>query len=195
MRLTMYTDYALRVLIYLTLKYRSGEKATIQEIAESYGISRNHLMKIVNEFSQRGIIETARGRAGGAWLARPPGAISVGEVVRFAEGDFALVECHEAGKEANCAVFQACNLKRGFRRALDAFMQELDKMTLEDAVSAPGVAASLLHVDEGTHRTISISPATQSASAKKAAARRTSARATPARAKSAGGAKTRRPAR
>jgi Rrf2 family nitric oxide-sensitive transcriptional repressor len=163
MRLTMYTDYALRVLIYLALKYRSGEKATIQEIAQSYGISRNHLMKIVNEFSQRGIIETVRGRAGGAWLARPPGSISIGEVVRSAEEDFALVECHEQGKEANCAVFEACNLKRGFRRALDAFMQELDKMTLEDAVSAPGVAASLLHVDEATHKVISIAPAAREA--------------------------------
>lgn len=146
MRLTTYTDYTLRVLIFLTLKYRTGERATIPEIAQAYGISRNHLMKIVHELSQRGFVETTRGRAGGTTLARPPEAISVGEVVRFAEADFDLVECQSEGKEGNCAVWQACNLKRGFRRALDAFMTELDKMTLADAITSPTVAASLLGV-------------------------------------------------
>ena len=81
-----------------------------------------------------------------AWLARPPEAVSVGEVVRFTEPDFALVECHEEGKESHCAVAPVCNLKRGFRRALDAFLRELDEMTLEEAVSTPHVAASLLGV-------------------------------------------------
>jgi len=158
MRLTMYTDYALRVLIYLTLKYESGEKSTIPEMATAYGISRNHLMKIVHELSQHGIIETARGRAGGAWLARAPNAISVGEIVRIAEPDFALVECHEEGKELNCVVSQACNLKRGFRRALDAFMQELDGLTMKDAVSSSSVAAALLNLNTGEERVVSFVP-------------------------------------
>lgn len=171
MRLTMYTDYALRVLIYLTLKYESGEKSTIPEIAQAYGISRNHLMKIVHELSQRGIIETARGRSGGAWLARPPNAISVGDIVRIAEPDFFLVECHEEGKEDNCAVWPACNLKRGFRRALDAFMQELDALTMEDAVSAPTVAAALLEMGTKGERVMSFVPkaAARSAPGKKKA--------------------------
>lgn len=156
MRLTVYTDYTLRVLMYLTLKYRSGEKATIQEMAEAYGISRNHLMKIVHELSQRGIIETAQGRSGGAWLARPPGSICVGDIVRFTEPDFAIVECHVEGQEANCAIWQACNLKRGFRRALAAFMRELDTMTMDDAVAKPNVAASLLGLDRGGHRVIPV---------------------------------------
>ena len=147
MRLTVYTDYTLRVMIYLTLKYKGGEVATIDEMAQAYGISRNHLMKIVNELSQSGYIETTRGRAGGARLARAPNRISLGEVVRMAEKDFAVVQCQEAGLEMDCAVFQACNLKRGLRRAVDAFMQELDKMTFEEAVSAPTVAASLLGMD------------------------------------------------
>ena len=72
MRLTVYTDYTLRVMIYLTLKYQGGEVATIDEMARAYDISRNHLMKIVNELSQSGFIETTRGRAGGARLARAP---------------------------------------------------------------------------------------------------------------------------
>jgi Rrf2 family transcriptional regulator, nitric oxide-sensitive transcriptional repressor len=144
MRLTVYTDYTLRVMIYLALKYRSGEVATIDEIAQAYGISRNHLMKIVNELGQSGFIETTRGRAGGARLARAPSSISLGEVVRMAEKDFAVVQCQDRTFEADCAVFQACNLKRGLRRAVDAFMAELDKMTFEEAVSAPSVAESLL---------------------------------------------------
>ena len=144
MRLTVYTDYTLRVMIYLTLKYRGGEVATIDEMAQAYGVSRSHLMKIVNELSQSGFIETTRGRSGGARLARSPNQISLGEVVRMAEKDFAVVQCHDIAFESGCAVFQACNLKRGMRRAVDAFMHELDKMTFEDAVSAPTVAASLL---------------------------------------------------
>jgi Rrf2 family transcriptional regulator, nitric oxide-sensitive transcriptional repressor len=144
MRLTVYTDYTLRVMIYLTLKYEGGEVATIDEMAQAYGISRNHLMKIVNELSQSGFIETTRGRAGGARLARAPHRISLGEVVRMAEKDFAVVQCHDVALEGDCAVFQACNLKRTLRRALDAFMQELDKVTFAEAVSAPSVAASLL---------------------------------------------------
>jgi Rrf2 family transcriptional regulator, nitric oxide-sensitive transcriptional repressor len=150
MRLTVFTDYTLRVMIYLALKYKGGEVATIDEMAQAYGISRNHLMKIVNELSQNGFIETTRGRSGGARLARAPNRISLGEVVRMAEKDFAVVQCHDIAVEASCAVFQACNLKRGMRRAVDAFMQELDKMTFEDAVSAPTVAASLLGMGEET---------------------------------------------
>lgn len=147
MRLTTYTDYTLRVLIYLTLKYKSGEKATIQEIADSYEISRNHLMKIVHELSQNGIIETSRGRAGGAWLARAPKNITVGEIVRLVEPDMAIVQCHEAGQEQTCAAWRACNLTRGFRRALAAFMRELDEITMEDAVTVPRFAASVLGLD------------------------------------------------
>jgi Rrf2 family transcriptional regulator, nitric oxide-sensitive transcriptional repressor len=148
MRLTLYTDYTLRVMIYLTLRYEDGGVATIAEMAQAYDISRNHLMKIVNELAQSGFIETTRGRAGGARLARAPNRISVGEVVRMAEKDFAVVQCHDVAIEPDCAVFQACNLKRGMRRAVDAFMQELDKITFAEAVSAHSVAESLLGLGE-----------------------------------------------
>jgi Rrf2 family nitric oxide-sensitive transcriptional repressor len=133
-------------MIYLTVKYRDGGLATIDEIATAYGISRNHLMKIVTELATCGFIETSRGRSGGARLARPPSQISVGEIVRMAEKDFAVVVCQDTEVEHACAVFQACNLKRGMRRAIDAFMHELDKMTMDDAVTVPSVAASLLHI-------------------------------------------------
>lgn len=156
MRLTVYTDYTLRVMIYLTLKYKRGEKATIPDIAESYGISRSHLTKIVHELSLAGFIETVRGRSGGIWLARPPEKISVGEVVRYAERDFSLVECHEDGRETDCAVSPVCNLNKAFRSALNAFFYELDRITLEDSVATPGMAASLLGVGEPGHKVIPI---------------------------------------
>jgi Rrf2 family nitric oxide-sensitive transcriptional repressor len=146
MRLTVYTDHALRVLMYLSVKYGSGEVSTIDEIAEAYAISRNNLTKIVHELSRHGVIETVRGRAGGARLARDPRRISIGEVVRIAEKDFAVVECHAEGSEANCAISAACNLKRGLGRAMEAFMKELDRLTLADALTAPAAAAQLLGI-------------------------------------------------
>ncbi|WP_310611334.1 Rrf2 family transcriptional regulator [Limnohabitans sp.] len=146
MRLTTYTDYTLRVAMYLTLKYDSGELVTIDQIASAYDISHNHLTKIVHEMRGQGLIETTRGRSGGIRLARDPGAITIGEIVRWAEDDFALVECHTSGLDSSCVVFQVCNLQRGFRQALQAFMRELDAMTLLDAVSSPRDAKTFLGI-------------------------------------------------
>jgi len=146
MRLTTYTDYTLRVAMYLTLKYDSGDLVTIDQIASAYGISHNHLTKIVHEMRGQGLIDTTRGRSGGMRLARAPGAITIGEIVRWAEDDFALVECHTSGQDSSCVIFKACNLQRGFRKALDAFMRELDAMTLLDAVSSPRAAKGFLGI-------------------------------------------------
>jgi Rrf2 family nitric oxide-sensitive transcriptional repressor len=146
MRLTTYTDYTLRVTMYLTLKYDSGELVTIDQIASAYGISHNHLTKIVHEMRGQGLIETTRGRSGGMRLARAPGAITIGEIVRWAEDDFDLVECHTTGQDSSCVIFPACNLQRGFRKALEAFMRELDAMTLLDAVSSSRAAQSFLGI-------------------------------------------------
>lgn len=147
MRLTVYTDYTLRVMMYLALKFEEGGVVTIDEIAHAYRIPRSHLTKIVNELSQHGFIETTRGRSGGARLARQPNQISVGAMVRMAEKDFAAVECHDTGRELTCAIHPVCNLKNGIRRAVDAFLYELDKMTLADTITAPTVASSLFQVE------------------------------------------------
>ncbi|MGN6666672.1 MAG: RrF2 family transcriptional regulator [Trinickia sp.] len=144
MRLTVYTDYTLRVMMYLALKYPDGGVATIDDIAGAYGISRNHLTKIIHELSQVGLIQTTRGRTGGARLARAPEEISVGEIVRVAEKDFAVVRCHDTSVAHDCAIFPACNLRRRLHRAVDAFLHELDTMTLREAIAAPTVAASVL---------------------------------------------------
>ena len=129
MRLTRYTDYALRTLMYLGL--RAGEISTIEDIAGHYGISRNHLMKIVHRLGRAGYVETVRGRGGGLRLGQAPEAIVVGDVVRLTEDDLALVECFDA--ETNqCVIAGGCVLQGALREALDAFLSVLDGYTLED---------------------------------------------------------------
>jgi Rrf2 family nitric oxide-sensitive transcriptional repressor len=129
MRLTQYTDYALRTLILLGLK---GETlATIAEIAERYGISENHLMKLVHALGRMGYVETMRGRNGGLRLARSPAEIRLGEVVRRTESDFALVECFDAGRNG-CPITGSCVLESVLAEALQSFMRVLDAYTLAD---------------------------------------------------------------
>lgn len=129
MRLTAYSDYALRVLMYLALK---GEgRATIKEISDCYGISRNHLMKIVQDLGRAGLIATVRGKSGGIALARAPEAIRVGDVVRLTEPDFRLVECFGGGP-GRCRLQGCCILTTALSEALEAFLEVLDGYTLAD---------------------------------------------------------------
>lgn len=125
MRLTRYSDYAIRVLLYLGSQ--PGDRlCSIGDIARSYGISQNHLMKVVNDLVNAGYLESVRGRFGGIRLARAPGAINIGEVVRHTEDGFDLVDC------ANCIIAPACGLTGVLHEALAAFMQVLDRYTLAD---------------------------------------------------------------
>lgn len=129
MRLTTYTDYALRVLMYLGL--RGDGLSTIQEIAEQYGISKNHLMKLVHVLGQLGYVETIRGKKGGLRLARRPEAITVGEIVRRMEPDMALVECFRSA-DVPCRIVKTCILQDALGEALDRFLETLDRYTLSD---------------------------------------------------------------
>lgn len=144
MRLTVYTDYTMRVLMYLAVKHGSGELAKIDDISTAYGISRSHVMKIVNDLATAGFVTTVRGRAGGVRLARPPAEISVGTVVRFAEKDFAVVACQDQTVPVDCAIHPACGLRHAMQRAVQAFMKELDVLSLADAVAHPRQAVTLL---------------------------------------------------
>ncbi|SDL53046.1 transcriptional regulator, BadM/Rrf2 family [Paenibacillus jilunlii] len=130
MRLTMYTDFSLRVLMYLGTKER-GELSTIQDISNAYHISKNHLMKVSHELGQAGYIETVRGRGGGIRLAKAPELINIGEVVRRMEDDFHLVECFDPSGN-NCPISPVCNLKGVLGRALAAYLQVLSEYTLQD---------------------------------------------------------------
>ncbi|ANU20322.1 Rrf2 family transcriptional regulator [Planococcus plakortidis] len=130
MRLTMYTDYSLRVLIYLGTK-EDGKLTTIQEISDAYHISKNHLMKVTFELGKAGFIETVRGRGGGIRLADRPENINVGTVVRRMEEDFHLVECFSS--ETNtCPISPICGLRGVLGKALHAYLAVLDEYNLQD---------------------------------------------------------------
>lgn len=131
MQLTLYTDYSLRVLVYLGLM--SDRTATITEIADAYRISRNHLVKVVHNLSLTGFIRTTRGRGGGIALARPPEMINVGDVVRHTEMNFNLVECFDRERNT-CPIAMSCFLKGTLYEAQRAFMAVLDQKTLADVL-------------------------------------------------------------
>jgi Rrf2 family nitric oxide-sensitive transcriptional repressor len=144
MRLTQHTDYALRVLLHIGLK--RGGASTIREIAESYGISRNHLMKVANQLGHLGVVKPTRGRGGGLVLARDPAAIVVGDVVRQMEESLALVECFR-GEANTCPIAGVCRLERALAQALDAFLAVLDGLTLADLLVNGAVLAGRLGVE------------------------------------------------
>lgn len=131
MRLTIFTDYSLRVLIYLGSHREEPRLATIGDIATAYGISENHLMKVVHHLAKEGYIETTRGRGGGMRLARAPAEINIGALVRGTEEDFALVECFQPDNR-NCPIVPVCALAPLLERALRAFFRELEGQTLAD---------------------------------------------------------------
>jgi len=134
MRLTLYSDYALRALMYLAVK---GETlSTVQEIAAAYDISVNHLMKLVTELGRAGIVETVRGRHGGLRLAKAPEDINIGALVRRTEDDGRHVECFEAATN-HCRITASCKLRHKLHEALDAYYAVLDGVTLADLVDRP----------------------------------------------------------
>lgn len=141
MRLTTYTDYALRVLIFLAV--HPERRPTIAEIAAAYGISKNHLMKVVVELGRAGEIVTTRGKNGGLGLARDPAAIGLGDLVRRTEPDLALAPCFDPVR-AVCAIQPACRLKGVLAEARSAFLGVLDSYTLADLVLDPQPIAALL---------------------------------------------------
>jgi Rrf2 family nitric oxide-sensitive transcriptional repressor len=138
--LTTYTDYALRVLIRLAL--RPDDLTTISEIAQAYGISEHHLMKVVHQLGTAGYIETVRGHGGGLRLAQKPPDIIVGHVVRLTEPDLGLVECFRT--PGVCAIEPACVLSKALGEALSAFLHVLDGYTLADLIEKPAILAGLL---------------------------------------------------
>lgn len=131
MRLTSYTNYALRILMYCAL--RADQTVTIPDIARDYSISRAHLLKAARRLGQLGYLETVRGRGGGVRLAMSADGIRVGEVVRALETADAFVECFNPATNT-CRLAGACRLTGVLRRALEAFYRELDDTTLADLV-------------------------------------------------------------
>ncbi len=133
MRLTNFSDYALRVLMYAAAQRE--RLITIEETAQIYDISRNHLMKVVNVLTRAGYLKAVRGRAGGFTLAKRPDRIRIGAVLRLTEPDFALVECFSA--DNHCLIAPTCRLRGVLSEALAAFVAVLDRHTLDDLLLHP----------------------------------------------------------
>ncbi len=136
MQLTQYTDYSLRVLIHLAK--RADGLATVPEIAEFYGISRNHLVKVIHNLAAKGFILTTRGRNGGMKLSRPPSKIILGDVIRNTESNFDIAECFNTASNC-CVITPNCGLRSIFREAQMGFIKAMDKYTLADVVTRGGL--------------------------------------------------------
>ena len=141
MKLTTFSDYTLRVLMFLALN--RDRLATIPEIAAAYGISENHLMKVVYQLARSGVIESVRGKGGGIRLAHEPADIRLGQIVRTSEGSAPIVECLSDDAGA-CRIAPACRLAAVLVRAFDALFATLDEYTLADLVRAPRSLKALL---------------------------------------------------
>ncbi|MBN9550568.1 MAG: Rrf2 family transcriptional regulator [Alphaproteobacteria bacterium] len=133
MRLTDFSDYSLRVLLYAGA--RDGQLITIEETAQVYGISRAHLMKVANQLTRVGFLRAVRGRSGGLTLAKTPEQIRLGDVLRATEPDFALVECFRS--DNSCLITPRCRLRGVLNEALAAFAGTLDRYTLADLLLRP----------------------------------------------------------
>jgi Rrf2 family transcriptional regulator, nitric oxide-sensitive transcriptional repressor len=143
MRLTVYSDYALRLLMYLAV--RTDRLSTIPDVAQAYSISSNHLMKVVHQLGQAGYIETIRGRNGGMRLARPAAEIMVGEVIRFTEPDMDIVPCFQP-ENHTCPLRRACRLKAALDKARQAFLAVLDDYTIGDLTEMGGPLRVMLGI-------------------------------------------------
>lgn len=142
MRLTLHTDYALRVLVHVGL--RDGDLVTISEIADCYGISKNHLTKVVHQLGRAGYLETVRGKYGGVRLLVQPEDVRLGDFVRRTEEDFALARCMREGHDCDgdgedvCLLQAGCIARVAFGQGLSAFFDTLDRYTLADMIAAEG---------------------------------------------------------
>jgi len=132
MRLNQASDFALRILMLLATK---KEPLTIDVLSSELGLVKSHIMKIVAKLRHAGFLDSQRGRIGGISLAKPAEEISVGQVVRVIESDFAIVECMQDGK-SNCTFLPRCKLRQTIQRAKDAFLRVLDEQTLNELLSA-----------------------------------------------------------
>ena len=144
MQLSKFTDYSLRVLIYTAAK--NPEKVSITELAEAYNISRNHLVKVVNQLARMGYLDTARGRGGGILLGQPAGDIVIGDVIEAVEPGFDMAECFRL-EENHCRLTPVCRLRGIMDDAKTAFLRELSRYTLADIVQEPGAILEALETE------------------------------------------------
>ncbi|MEY4199371.1 MAG: HTH-type transcriptional repressor NsrR [Verrucomicrobiota bacterium] len=133
MKLSLFSDYSLRILMFAAIK---GESFRVDEVTAAYGISRNHVAKVIHTLAQLGYLETRRGRGGGIQLARPAGEIHIGKLVRQTEDQPVIVECFDPATNT-CPISGSCLLKGVLAQAVNAFYATLDRHTLQELVSGP----------------------------------------------------------
>jgi Rrf2 family transcriptional regulator, nitric oxide-sensitive transcriptional repressor len=155
MKLTTFTDYSMRVLIYLATQ--PGRRATIGEIAAAYDISENHLVKVVHFLGKQGWLANVRGKGGGLQLALPPEGIRVGDVIRTAEGQDAMAECLGQTR-GNCCIAPTCQLRGVISDAVAAFYSVLDRYTLADLVGKREQLVQILFTERGTPLAAAVAP-------------------------------------
>jgi Rrf2 family nitric oxide-sensitive transcriptional repressor len=143
MKLSGYSDYALRVLMHAAL--RTPALSTVDEVADAFGISRNHLTKVVHGLALQGFLSTRRGIGGGFTLARPPAEICVGDVIRLTETDETVIDCINRRNQP-CTIFPICRLKGVLAEAAAAFFAVLDRYSLEDLVKRKAAMKDLLGI-------------------------------------------------
>ncbi|WP_425101567.1 RrF2 family transcriptional regulator [Tropicibacter sp. S64] len=136
MRLSKFTDYSLRVCLYLGA--HAGRRVPISEITRAHDLSHSNLMKVVTQLVDGGFLQSTRGRSGGVELARPAQETSVGAIVRYMEGDAAMVDCR------TCILFRKCGLVPALHRAKLAFYAELEDISLADAMTAHPATLGIL---------------------------------------------------
>lgn len=144
MQLSKFTDYSLRVLIYTAARH--PDKVSITELAEVYNISRNHLVKVVNQLAHLSYLETSRGRGGGILLGQAAEDIVIGDVIEAVEPGFDMAECFRLGSN-HCRLTPVCRLKGIMNDAKSAFLQELSRHTLADVVGEPEVIIAALELE------------------------------------------------
>jgi Rrf2 family nitric oxide-sensitive transcriptional repressor len=149
MQLSRFADYACRALVYAAVHDQG--RCTVDDIAAAFGVSRHHLVKIVNELQHLGYLETRRGRGGGLTLARPAAAIRLGDLVRQTEASLALVECFDR-ETTKCPLTPACRLKGALEEASEAFFAVLDRYSLADLVAQPRHRARVISLTPLTSR-------------------------------------------
>lgn len=155
MQLTRYTDYSLRVLIFVALR-EEGEQATINEICDHFCMPRNHLIKVVQRLGRLGFLRTQRGKGGGLRLGRPAKEIVVGEVVRAMEPNLDIVDC----SSPDCPLIGDCRLRSVFDEALAAFLAVLSQHTLADLINQPVQLRTMLDIHINTRGMIPDCPVT-----------------------------------
>jgi Rrf2 family nitric oxide-sensitive transcriptional repressor len=142
MHLTMFSDYAMRLVLYLGS--HPGRLVSVEEVGRAYGISRNHLVRVVQTLTELGVVESQRGRGGGMRLARPPSEINVGWLIRRTEPHFNVVECFDSSTNT-CPIAPACGLRGALQRAQQAFLGVLDEYNLDQLLTRRSDLVALLH--------------------------------------------------